>query len=234
MIDPAEVSEVSTIGELNGEEVKLVKLRGGFYIGIKAGRDGNNDPLAAGSHPAIVKYSIEKKFSGAYHPNMMKSEAFNESKIIPLSNNLNPEMWDKGFRMNMAKDEGSITLSLALKNIEVAKFEVVHKGETVSLKEWSIDPLVKNSQSDILKAMSKGLVSYCRNNQIKNVDVSLAKKELSAADKEWETIKENQNKPKAKNKHKFQAAEWTHPNGHPRCLLCGDEERTDGFCEGVK
>ena len=28
----------------------------------------------------------------------------------------------------------------------------------------------------------------------------------------------------------FEAAEWTHPNGHPRCKHCGDEESTDGMC----
>ena len=37
-----------------------------------------------------------------------------------------------------------------------------------------------------------------------------------------------------KGPHKFKAAEWTHPNGHPRCILCGDEERTDGQCDGYE
>ena len=32
----------------------------------------------------------------------------------------------------------------------------------------------------------------------------------------------------------FEAAEWTHPNGHPRCIICGDEETEDGKCPGLK
>jgi GNAT superfamily N-acetyltransferase len=52
-----------------------------------------------------------------------------------------------------------------------------------------------------------------------------------SADKETEIIKENELKPEAKVKHKFKAAEWTHPNGHPRCFICGQEERTGGYCE---
>lgn len=41
----------------------------------------------------------------------------------------------------------------------------------------------------------------------------------------------NQNKKKYYGTvHKFKAAEWTHPNGHPRCLRCGDEERIGGMC----
>lgn len=51
-----------------------------------------------------------------------------------------------------------------------------------------------------------------------------------AADLETEKIKQNKEKPEAKRKHKFKAAKWTHPNGHPRCIICGDEERVGGFC----
>jgi hypothetical protein len=41
---------------------------------------------------------------------------------------------------------------------------------------------------------------------------------------ESEKIKVNQQGKGAKS-HTFEAAEWTHPNGHPRCIWCGDEER---------
>jgi SAM-dependent methyltransferase len=30
--------------------------------------------------------------------------------------------------------------------------------------------------------------------------------------------------------HKFKPAKYTHKNGHPRCLICGDEERIGGIC----
>lgn len=30
--------------------------------------------------------------------------------------------------------------------------------------------------------------------------------------------------------HKFKPAMWTHPNGHPRCILCGSEESIGGIC----
>lgn len=38
-------------------------------------------------------------------------------------------------------------------------------------------------------------------------------------------IRENKKLPGANVKHKFVAAQWTHKNGHPRCLICGDEPR---------
>ena len=52
-------------------------------------------------------------------------------------------------------------------------------------------------------------------------------------DKETASIRERAKTPEAQQPHTFQAAEWTHPNGHPRCKVCGDKERTGGMCDGV-
>ena len=65
----------------------------------------------------------------------------------------------------------------------------------------------------------------------------IVKKELNDADKkeleeENEKIRENGKSEEAKKQHKFKPAKFTHPNGHPRCLICGDEERVGGTCEG--
>jgi len=49
--------------------------------------------------------------------------------------------------------------------------------------------------------------------------------------KETQKINENKEKDAAKTSHKFKPAKWTHPNGHPRCIICGQEERIDGMCE---
>ncbi len=49
-------------------------------------------------------------------------------------------------------------------------------------------------------------------------------------DAETRRIRENKEKPEARRRHKFKAAGFTHPNGHPRCLVCGDEERAGGYC----
>jgi hypothetical protein len=51
-----------------------------------------------------------------------------------------------------------------------------------------------------------------------------------SVDAESAQIKENAKKPENQKVHEFKQAHWTHPNGHPRCIRCGDEERTDGMC----
>lgn len=54
-------------------------------------------------------------------------------------------------------------------------------------------------------------------------------------EEESEKIRENKKKPEAFKRHRFKPAAWTHKNGHPRCLICGDEERSDGLpCEGIE
>jgi hypothetical protein len=61
----------------------------------------------------------------------------------------------------------------------------------------------------------------------------MEKDDESDFDAETERIHERRETPEARAPHDFKAAKWTHPNGHPRCRLCGDEERTDGKCPGA-
>lgn len=49
---------------------------------------------------------------------------------------------------------------------------------------------------------------------------------------ETKEIRARKDTPEAKQRHRFRPAKWTHPNGHPRCSLCGAEERTGGICNG--
>jgi 8-oxo-dGTP pyrophosphatase MutT (NUDIX family)/GNAT superfamily N-acetyltransferase len=53
-------------------------------------------------------------------------------------------------------------------------------------------------------------------------------------DKETALIRENRVKPENLEPHPFEAAKWTFKNGHPRCLRCGDEERTGGICTDAR
>ena len=63
-------------------------------------------------------------------------------------------------------------------------------------------------------------------------DAKLNKREKNPeADAETLRIRENKQKSENQQPHKFKAAQWTHPNGHPRCIRCGDEEPMNGVCE---
>jgi hypothetical protein len=63
----------------------------------------------------------------------------------------------------------------------------------------------------------------------KQIAEKLEKKLSEAQQKDYdeESALIRENTKKAEYPHKFKAAKWTHPNGHPRCIQCGDEERTN-------
>lgn len=59
-ITPNEISEIEEIGTMNGLPVKLLTTKGGFRIAVGRNQGKQVDEaLAAGSHPAIVKYNLE-------------------------------------------------------------------------------------------------------------------------------------------------------------------------------
>ncbi len=51
-------------------------------------------------------------------------------------------------------------------------------------------------------------------------------------EKESAAIRELAKTTEAQKPHRFRPAEWTYPNGHPRCALCGEEEPESGQCHG--
>jgi hypothetical protein len=60
------------------------------------------------------------------------------------------------------------------------------------------------------------------------IDLALSPAQRASVEKETAAIRERAKT--ATFPHKFAAAEWTHPNGHPRCKNCGQEERIGGMC----
>lgn len=73
-ITPNEIESIEDVGMMNGAPVKILRTKGGFHIAVGRNQGKQIDEaLAAGSHPAIVKYNLEKQYA-AFQPAMMKSE----------------------------------------------------------------------------------------------------------------------------------------------------------------
>jgi hypothetical protein len=62
---------------------------------------------------------------------------------------------------------------------------------------------------------------------------TIEKAEKTPAERESGAIRHRRTMKHARRPHDFEPAKWTHPNGHPRCHYCGDEERIDGKCPGA-
>jgi hypothetical protein len=121
-IKPSEIESVDSIGELDGEQVKLVKTRGGLYIAVGRPRGKKKEEvIAAGSHPAIVKYNIEKSFA-EFQPAMMKSEAGEESIVAGMSDLLPANMRKSGYDLYVLRKSNAVDFVLTQSQIEVINF----------------------------------------------------------------------------------------------------------------
>jgi hypothetical protein len=121
-IKPSEIESVDSIGELDGEQVKLVKTRGGLYIAVGRPRGKKKEEvIAAGSHPAIVKYNIEKSFA-EFQPAMMKSEAGEESIVAGMSDLLPADMRKSGYDLYVLRKSNAVDFVLTQSQIEVISF----------------------------------------------------------------------------------------------------------------
>lgn len=102
------------------------------------------------------------------------------------------------------------------------------KGEIISVKEVKDGVAAKkfgdnrnpNIWAELKREFYKG----------EGVEKKLSNKQRIDYERETAVINENSKEPLAGKVHRFKSAKWTHPNGHPRCLICGDEEPVGGVC----
>ena len=93
-----EISAIEEAGDLDGLPVKMIKTKGGFYIAVGTPRGKmREEALAAGSHPAIVKYNLSKQYP-AFRESMMKSETMigNEGLVDKHSHFLSDDLRKAG------------------------------------------------------------------------------------------------------------------------------------------
>ena len=100
------------------------------------------------------------------------------------------------------------------------------KGEIISVKEVK-DGIVAKKFGD---NRNPNIWAELKAEFAKEFYKKLSNKQREECDRETAIINENKKKPQAEEVHEFKAAKYTHPNGHPRCLICGDEEPVGGVC----
>lgn len=119
-ITEKEIDSVEHVGELNKLPVKMIRTKGGFYIAI--GREKGSpreEALAAGSHPAIVKYNLEKKYKG-FEPVMMKSEGVDQSQVESHSHFLSEDLRKSGHDIYSVQDGLKVDFHITKHNNKIA------------------------------------------------------------------------------------------------------------------
>lgn len=91
-----EIHSIEEAGMLDNAPVKMIRTKGGFWIAVgKPKGKAREEAIAAGSHPAIVKYNIEKSYP-QFQPSLMKSEGFIDPTVDKHSHFLSDELRKSG------------------------------------------------------------------------------------------------------------------------------------------
>lgn len=134
-IKESEIANVESMGTLDGEDVKLVTTHGGLRIAVgKLKGKMKDEVLAAGSHPAIVRYNIQKSYS-SFQPSLMKSEAGVEPMVAEMSFLLPKDMFDKSFDIYVVKKNLDFEVVLTKNNVEVIKYDATVSGDDVVVQK---------------------------------------------------------------------------------------------------
>lgn len=135
---PHEVASVTEIGTLDDSPVRILKTIGGFHIAM--GRLKNKkqeEVLAAGSHPAIVKHNVKKAFAN-FQQSLTKSEPGEEdSRVTGFSELLPSEMRSKGYDLLMLEKSEETSFVLSRFGNEVNSFNAKSNGDSIQLTKSS-------------------------------------------------------------------------------------------------
>lgn len=135
-ITPNEIDSIEEAGDLNGKPVKLLRTKGGFWIAVGTPNGKlKEEALAAGSHPAIVKYNLEKQYAAAYHPSLQKSEAsINPAVVTKHSHFLSEELQKSGHDIYSVQSGANIEFQITKHDIKIGSANAVLRDNAVMVR----------------------------------------------------------------------------------------------------
>jgi hypothetical protein len=128
-LKPEDISDIETGGILDGQEVKLIRTKGGFWLGI-----ANNKVISSGSHPAIVKHVISKIYPN-FQPAMCKSEKFIDTLVDRHSHFLSDDLRKSGHDIYSIQDGQEIEFQITKHNMKIASVKGALKDESLFINE---------------------------------------------------------------------------------------------------
>lgn len=157
-LKPSEIDSVENMGEIDGNGVNLVRTVGGLYlaVGKKKKTDPSQEVLGFGSHPAIVRYNVQKSIS-SFRPAMMKSEGEVESEIYQFSPLLGSSLVEKGFDLYTIKKSEDYEFVITKNQMEILKFNASQKDDVLDLQKS--ETFIPLSMKPLVKALKKAVAS---------------------------------------------------------------------------
>lgn len=139
-IEQGEIDTIEDAGMLNNEPVKMIRTKGGYWIAVGRPKGKiQQEALAAGSHPAIVKYNLERQHP-EFQPTMMKSEFFAENtKVDKHSHFLSDELRKSGHDIYSVQSGNDIEFQITKQNVQIHSVKGTLTKDSIVLNKMEID-----------------------------------------------------------------------------------------------
>lgn len=137
-ITPNEIDSIEDAGILDSRPVKLIRTKGGFWIAVGQPKGKiKSEALAAGSHPAIVKFNIEKQYPG-FQPIMMKSEGQKEV-VEQHSHFLSDDLRKSGHDIYSVQNGPAVDFHVTKHNMKVSTINGNLIEDSLVLEKLNLD-----------------------------------------------------------------------------------------------
>jgi len=138
-ITAQEIDSVEEAGMLDGSPVKMIRTKGGFWICVGKPRNkSREEALGAGSHPAIVKFNVEKQYPD-FQPALMKSELLSDNSVVDKhSHYLSDELRKSGHDVYSVQKGNKVEFHVTKNNINVASVKAVVDSESLTVQNLNI------------------------------------------------------------------------------------------------
>lgn len=138
-ITPNEIESIEDVGMMNGAPVKILRTKGGFHIAVGRNQGKQVDEaLAAGSHPAIVKYNLEKQYA-AFQPAMMKSEvSVNPAVVTKHSHFLSEDLKKSGHDVYSIQSGTNIEFQITKQDVKVGSVQATLEKDAIVVNSMNV------------------------------------------------------------------------------------------------
>jgi hypothetical protein len=166
-----EIKEVKKIGKLNGDDVKIIALKGGFHIGMGKKEKNSNkvDILAVGSHPALIHHQISKQYPNSFEQTLQKSESNLLPSIEEHSQFLDKKHRDLlGLDIYVMKKNEEVQFKITQHNLDVFTINAKESNGTLELNKTEKHSKTLNNMDikDLSKSLEKSIQQYAKKHNV--------------------------------------------------------------------
>lgn len=171
-ISPNEVKEIKSVGNLHGDEVKMVVTDGGFhlFVGKKKKTSKKSEVLAASSHRALGLHQIQKEFGADFEPMILKNEQGQVEKVEEKTEYLPSEMIAKGVELFTLSKGSKIDFILYKHGLTIGEYSGEIQDKTLVITKGGFshkDAIVETGKT--AKAMSRAVKDKVHELKLKGV-----------------------------------------------------------------